>query len=70
VAGRLGVYIYLLLEARSTVGRPKLASERSMKPMVLLFTRIGVPPYLFGSLCLAPSSVFYLDFSGLGFSAG
>src|SRR5437773_855746 len=35
VAGRLGVYIHLLLEARSTVGGPKLACERSMNPMAL-----------------------------------
>jgi broad specificity phosphatase PhoE len=35
VAGRLGVYIHLLLEARSTLGGPKLASERSMNPMTL-----------------------------------
>src|SRR5438045_3774154 len=35
MAGRLGFYLHLLLEARSTVGRPKLAGEPSMKPMVL-----------------------------------
>src|SRR5205809_4691541 len=35
MAGRLGFYLHLLLEARSTVGGPKLAGERSMKPMVL-----------------------------------
>src|SRR5213082_2882167 len=35
MAGRLGFYLHLLLEARSTLGGPKLAGERSMKPMVL-----------------------------------
>src|SRR6266705_3907856 len=35
MAGRLGFYLHLLLEARPTVGGPKLAGERSMKPMVL-----------------------------------
>src|SRR5438552_1398534 len=35
MAGRLGFYLHLLLEARSTVGGPKLAGKRSMKPMAL-----------------------------------